>query len=84
MLNAIAEEMLTVEFVERLHNAMRNIANSLLLQVDYGDSDLARDLAVPLPVARILMSFVGASAAEREMTAILARGGFPHNSEASH
>lgn len=70
-LNRIATEMLTPEFVGRLYDAKQNMEYAALIRRPYGDEDLAADLELPLPIARILISFVGASNAEGEMTNIL-------------
>lgn len=82
-LNRLADEMLTVDFVLWLHEANNAMGRSLAGFGPYGDRDLSRDLNVPFPVARILLSFIGAIAAEQRMNEILAAVS-GHHSEANH
>mgnify|MGYP001152616237 CR=1 FL=1 len=82
-INRLADEMLTEEFIMRLHLAKNAMGRSLAGAGPYGDRELARDLEVPLPIARLLLSFIGAICGEVRMNEILAAstGSF---SEAQH
>jgi hypothetical protein len=75
--------MLTPEFVTRLHLAKRAIELSHQAGGSYEVADLARDLQVPVPVARLLLNFVGAILAEERMAAQIACDQAIH-SEAQH
>ncbi|PSM20216.1 hypothetical protein [Nitratireductor sp. StC3] len=84
-LNQLADRMLTEEFVFRLHDAKNAMDRSLAGAGEpYRESDLARDLDVPFPVARLLLSFIGAITSEQRLTEILAAAADGHLSEASH
>lgn len=83
-LNALADEMLTPEFVQRLYLAKMKMKDALQRRRPYRDTNLARDLDLPPPVARIVMSLIGALVAEGRMDEIITLHSGHPNSELRH
>lgn len=72
-LEKITENMLTPEFVTRLHYARCRMGEALRTGQPYDATDLAEDLEMHPVIANLLLHFIGAIKAEGHMTEIVTR-----------
>lgn len=82
-LNRIADKIRSPEFATHLFLTRRKIEAALACGSPYEVDDLARDLDMPRPIARILLSYSMAVSAEEKMREAI-EASSSARSEASH